>query len=86
MKVHEEDRYGSNYWKSLKLHYEGKLIYANNISKAKVELKNLFYSGENKPHMWCVGFEWRLNWKFQTNVKHEVRVLHLNKIKLQTLL
>ena len=49
-------------------------------------LKNLFYAGEKKPHMWWIEFERRLNIPFQTYVKREGRVFHSDYMKLRTLL
>ena len=51
-------------------HYEGQRIYAKNISKYELELKNLFYAGEKNSHMWWVEFEQQLNLVLKTYVKH----------------
>ena len=70
----------------MKTHYEVQGIYANDIYQADTDLKNLFYSGEKKLHMWWIEFERRLNLAFQTYVKRERRVVHSDEIKLCTLL
>ena len=43
-------------WIPLKNHYEGQGIYSNDIYEADTDLKNLFYAGEKKPHMWWIEF------------------------------
>ena len=66
VKVQKPDRYGMKYWNSLKTHYEVQGININHISKAEVDLKNLFYAGENNPHVWWVEFERKRNFSFRT--------------------
>ena len=47
-------------------HYAGSGIYANDVTKAEVILKSLFYSGEKKPHMWWEEFKRKLLWAYAT--------------------
>ena len=69
IKIFENERNGRKDWNTLQNHYKGQRIYANDISKVDSDLKNLFYSGEKKPHMRWIEFERRLNLSFQTWVK-----------------
>ena len=43
--IFENKRNGRKDWIKLRTHYEGQGIYANDISKADADLKNLFYAG-----------------------------------------
>ena len=45
IKVQDADIDGRKDWKILESHYSGEIIYSNNISKAELYLKNLFYAG-----------------------------------------
>ena len=86
IKIFEDKGNRRKDWTILKNHYKGQGIYANNIYKADADIKNLFYGGEKKPHMWWIKFERRLNLTFQTYVKREGRVFHLDEMKLRTFL
>ena len=86
IKIFEDERNRRKDWTILKNHYKGQDIYTNNISKANADLKNLFYGGEKKPHIWSIKFECRLNLAFQTYVKREGRVVHSDEMKLRKLL
>ena len=86
IKISENERNVRKDWTTLKNHYESQGVYANDISKADSYLKNLFNGGEKKPHMWWIEFERRINLAFQTYVKKEGRVVHLDEMKLRTLL
>lgn len=71
---------------ALKEHYEGVGVLAITITKAEHTLKNLFYSGEKKPHMWWEEFERRLQEAFIAYNKKENRVVHSNEMKLRLLM
>ena len=73
LKITERERNGRKGWLALKRHYEGQGIYATDITKAESTLSNMYYQGENKPHMWWLEFERRLNLAFATYVKYEGR-------------
>ena len=64
IKIFENERNGHKDWITLKNQYEGQVIYANDISKAETDLKNLFCAVKKKPHMWWIEFERRLNRPF----------------------
>ena len=68
IKIFENERNGRKDWITLKNHYEGQGIYANDISKADTDPKNLFCAGNKKPHLWWIEFKRRLNLAFQTYV------------------
>ena len=86
LKINERERNGRKDWMALKLHYEGRGIYATDITKAEKILDTLFYQGEKKPHMWWLEFERRLNMAFATYVKYEGRQVHSDQHKLRILL
>jgi hypothetical protein len=86
IKVHEMKRNGRLDWKALKSYYEGMGMHKIDIAKAEVDIETLFYAGEKKPHMWWAEFERRLNFAFQTFVKHEGREVYSDEMKLRILL
>ena len=86
IKIHKEERNERKDWKYLKYHYEGIWVYSNYILKTELDLKNLTYTGENKPTMWWTTFERRLSLAYQTYVKHEVREVHSDQISIRVML
>ena len=54
IKIFENERNGRKDWITLKNHYEGQGIYANDIYKSDSDLKKLFYAGKKKPHTWWI--------------------------------
>ena len=86
IKVHEIERNGRLEHLALQTHHEGTGIYANDISKAEQDMKNLFHAGEKPPHVWWTEFERRLTGAFQVHVKRKGRVVHSDELKLQTLI
>ena len=85
MLPNENESNGRKDFRSLKEHYEGIGINAVNVIKAKEIIRALYYSGEKKPHMWCDGFEKRLNYAFNTCDKKEKRQVYSNDMKLRIL-
>ena len=71
IKIFENKRNGRKDWITSQKYYEGQGIYANDNSKSDTDLKNLFYAGEKKPHIWWVEYEGRLNLALQTYIKIE---------------
>lgn len=72
-------------FKALKDHYEGVGVNAVNILKAEETIRNLFYSGEKKPHMWWEEFEKRLTHAFTVFDKKEKRKVYSDEMKLRML-
>lgn len=72
-------------FKALKDHYEGVGVNAVNILKAEETIRNLFYSGEKKPHMWWEEFEKRLTHAFTVFDKKEKRTVYSDEMKLRML-
>ena len=79
IKIFEDERSGQKDWAILQNHYDRQGIYANDMSKVYADLNNLFYGGKKKPQTWWIEFERRINLAFQTYVKREGRVVHLDE-------
>jgi len=73
-------------FKALREHYEGVGVHSINIVKAEDTIRNLFYAGEKKPHMWWDEFEKQLTHAFINLHKGERREVYSNEMKLRTLL
>ena len=73
-------------FKALKEHYEGVGVNSINVIKAEETLKNLFYAGERKPHMWWDEFEKLLSRSFTIIHKNERREVYSNEMKLRILI
>ena len=86
IRVHENKRNRRKDWKVLKYHYEGIVVYSNDITKSDLDFRTINYTGEKKPIMWWIEFERRLCLAYQTYVKHEEMEFHSDQIKLRTLL
>ena len=56
---------------AIKKHFEGEGMMQLKVQKAEAIIKNLFYSGEKKPHMWWQKFEQDLQGAYATLDKHE---------------
>ena len=52
IKLHEEKIDRRKYWKALKYHYEGIVVYSNDITKSELDLRTITYTGGNNPTMW----------------------------------
>jgi hypothetical protein len=83
---HESVTNGRIDYIALKDHYEGVGIHANEITKAELTLKTLFYSGEKKPHMYWDLFEQELTHAYTIYDRREGRVVHSNEMKLRALI
>ena len=70
---------------ALRDHYEGIGILAVDIQKAETTIRNLFYAGEKRPHMWWDEFERQLTDAFTTYDKREGRIVYSNNMKLRML-
>ena len=62
------------------------VVYSKYITKSDLDLKTLTYTGEKKPTMWWVDFERRLSLAYQTYIKHEVREVESDQMKLRAVL
>ena len=70
---------------ALKDHYEGVDVHTVNTVQADKVLNGLFYSGENKPHMWWDGFERQITDEFNTCGRLKKRSIHSNGMRLRIL-
>ena len=86
MLPHTHENNGRLDFKALREHYEGVGVNSINVIKAEETLKNLFYAGERKPHMWWDEFEKQLNRSFTIIHKNEKREVYSNEMKLRILL
>jgi uncharacterized membrane protein YgcG len=66
-------------------HYEGVGMHAIDIIKAEKTLKDLFYAGEKKPHMWWEEFEKQLSMAFTIIERREQRMVYSDQQKLRIL-
>ena len=73
-------------FKMLRDIYEGVGVNGLNISRADNIIRNLYYTGEKKPHMWWEEFEKQLIWAFGAHGKREKREVYSNKHRLCILL
>ena len=73
-------------FKALREYYEGVGVISINVIKAEETLKNLFYAGERKPHMWWDEFEKQLSRSFMIIHKNEKREVYSNEMKLRILI
>lgn len=85
MLPHAHLRNGRLDFKALKAHYEGVGVHSINVIKAEETIKNLFYSGEKKPHMWWDEFEKQLTHAFINIHKKEGQEVYSNEMKLRIL-
>ena len=85
MLPYAESHNGRLDFRALKDHYEGVGVNAVNILKAEETIRNLFYSGEKKPHMWWEEFEKRLTHAFTVFDKKEKRTVYSDEMKLRML-
>ena len=81
----QDDKNGRLDFQALKDHYEGVGINAIDILKADKIIKNLYYMGEKKPHMWWDEFEKQLTFAFTTYDKKEQRNVYSEEMRLRTL-
>ena len=70
---------------ALKYSYGGVGVHAVNALQADKVLNDLFYSGENKPHMWWEKFERQLTYAFNTYGRLNKRIVHSNDMILRML-
>ena len=85
VQIHQAQNNGRLDFIALRDHYEGVGILAVDIQKAEITMKNLFYAGKKKPHMWWDEFERQLTNAFTTYDKREGRVVYSNNMKLRLL-
>ena len=86
MLPHAHENNGRLNFKALREHYKGVSVNSINVIKAEVTLKNLFYAGEKKPHMWWDEFEKQLSCSFTIIHKNEKREVYSNEMKLRILI
>ena len=60
VQIHQARNNGRLDFIALRDHYEGVGILAVDIQKAEITIRNLFYAGKKKPHMWWDEFERQL--------------------------
>ena len=80
------ERNGRAEFNILRAHFERTGIFAKDKLKARNIIDNLYYNGENPPHMWFAQFEQDLTWAFSTYDMNEGRQVHSNEEKLAILL
>ena len=85
MVAHAAENNGRLDFMALKDHYGYIGVHAVNTVQADKLLKGLFYSGENKPHMWLDEFEGKLIDSFNTYDCLEKRSVHPNEMRLHIL-
>ena len=86
MLPHAHENNGRLDFKALREHYEGIGVNSINVIKVEETLKNLFYAGERKPHMWWDEFEKQPSRSFMIIHKNEKREVYSNEMKLRILI
>ncbi len=82
---HAATRNGRLEFKALQDHYAGVGVNSKDILQADKILKDLFYGGEKKPHMWWDEFEKQLCKAFVTYDRRENREVYSDSMKLRIL-
>ena len=76
---------GRQSYNALLTYYEGVGANAKAITTAERDLKDLFYLGEKRPHMWWDEFEVRLTNAYAIVDKNAGREVYTDEMKLRTL-
>ena len=79
------NRNGRKDYMVLRDHFEGVVANAIAVLNAEKDIKDLFYSGEKKPHMWWESFELRMQVAYATIDNAEGRVVYSDVAKLRML-
>ena len=82
---HANTRNGRLEFKALKDHYAGVGVHSKDILQADKIIKDLFYGGEKKPHMWWDEFEKQLCKAFVIYDRRENREVYSDSMKLRIL-